>query len=103
MLNFETTNLDFALLSYNVKRPNNAELSIVLYELQEQDHTSEDEIGCINIPISELVGALVEKNITKHEKKDNIEPYKLQYWIKVDRNRPEGYGQQLPQQAVSTI
>lgn len=101
VLDFELTNLDFPLLSYNVKRSSNAELSVVLYELQENDHSAEDEIGYVNISIADLVNAFVDKGTTKHERKDAIAPYKLQYWIKVDRTRPEKFNQQYPQQAVT--
>lgn len=103
MLDFESTNLDFPILNYNSKRFSNAELSIVLYELQEQDPNLEDEIGCINFGINDLINGFVEKGISKLERpKEKVgSHYKLQFWIKIDRARPDKYGDQQPQQAVS--
>jgi hypothetical protein len=57
LLDFTLTNLDCPILNYNPKRPNNTELSIVLYELLDDDFNNEVEVGFVNLPITALVNA----------------------------------------------
>jgi len=83
------TNLDCPILNYNPKRSNNIELSIVLYELRDENIKNEVEVGFVNLSVSSLVDMFIEKNVqVKLEKKDRLGPYQLQYTVIVDKTKP---------------
>lgn len=85
------------MYSFNVKRPNNADISLVLYEVDTRGE--EKEIGTVRYQVAELVGKYLEKgSLLKLEKNEKVGAYQLQYIVYVDKNK---YNVQNQRQGVT--
>jgi hypothetical protein len=55
---FEEPGLEVSIYNFNIKKPNNSELLLTLYEIQSEEE--EHENGTIILPVATLINAFLE-------------------------------------------